>query len=152
MFDAVGLEVLSEAECYRLLGEASVGRVVFTDQALPAIQPVSYGLRGQTLVMRTSVGSKLAFATRNAVVAFEVDKFDGDHLRSGWSVVAVGHATEVTDPAELNSARSMELRSWALNTNSSEHYIRIDIELISGRRVRVDAATAALATGDHSAD
>lgn len=150
MFDAVGLEVLSKAECYRLLGGASVGRIVFTEQALPAIQPVSYGMRGQSLVMRTTVGSKLAAATRNAVVAFEVDQFDNDHLRSGWSVVAVGHASEITDPTELSVARAMELRPWALDM--SEHYIRVDVELISGRRVRVDTATAAFANNDHSMD
>lgn len=150
MFDAFGLEVLSEAECYRLLGGASVGRIVFTEQALPAIQPVSYGMCGRSLVMRTSVGSKLAAATRNAVVAFEVDQFDHDHLRAGWSVVAVGHATEVTDPAELTLAKAMDLRPWALEM--SEHYIRIAIELISGRRVQIDTATAAVANREHSLD
>jgi nitroimidazol reductase NimA-like FMN-containing flavoprotein (pyridoxamine 5'-phosphate oxidase superfamily) len=150
MFDAVGLEVLSEAECYRLLGSASVGRIVFTEQALPAIQPVSYGLRGQSLVMRTTVGSKLAVATRNSVVAFEVDHFDHDHVRAGWSVVAVGHASEITDPAEVALVRTMELRPWALDM--SEHYIRIDIELISGRRVQMDTATAAVANREHSLD
>ena len=47
---------------------------------------------------------------------------------------AVGRdAGEVVDPAELDLLRRGPLKSWA--TASTEHWIRIAIEEISGRRI-----------------
>ncbi|RSM85132.1 hypothetical protein DMH04_17640 [Kibdelosporangium aridum] len=40
MVDGAGLEVLNEAECLHLLASASVGRIVFSDRALPAVLPM----------------------------------------------------------------------------------------------------------------
>src|SRR5690606_37721252 len=74
--DSAGLQVLSPAECVELLATTPIGRVVFTDHALPAVQPVNFVLDGMTVVMRTTAGSKLAVAARNTVVAFETDEFD----------------------------------------------------------------------------
>ncbi|MGW3352896.1 pyridoxamine 5'-phosphate oxidase family protein [Nonomuraea rubra] len=64
---------------------------VFTDRALPAAQPVAFHLDGERIVIRTGIGSKLAAATRHAVVAFEADEFDQEE-RTGWSVTVIGHA------------------------------------------------------------
>jgi nitroimidazol reductase NimA-like FMN-containing flavoprotein (pyridoxamine 5'-phosphate oxidase superfamily) len=150
MFDAVGLEQLSEEECFRLLGQVSVGRIVFTNQALPAIQPVTFAVRGRSLIVRTSAGSRLATAVRNAVVAFEADEFSGGHPSDGWSVVAVGHAAEITDPAALLLARGLGLPPWALEIEA--HYIKVDIELISGRRVAATPAAVSLAKQDNIAE
>src|SRR5437868_8294177 len=92
--DSAGLQVLSPEECLLLLGSARIGRIVYTDRALPAVLPVAFCLDGTDIVIRTAAGSTLAAATRNAVVAFEADDFDPD-MRSGWSVTAVGHARAV---------------------------------------------------------
>ena len=70
------LEVLDEDECRRLLPTAAIGRLAFTEGALPAIQPVSFGVAGNQIVIPTRVGSKVAAATRGAIVAFEVDAID----------------------------------------------------------------------------
>ncbi len=49
------LEILGRAECVALLRSAPVGRVVYTDQALPAIQPVTFVLDGdEAVVVRTA--------------------------------------------------------------------------------------------------
>ncbi|MGH8964472.1 MAG: pyridoxamine 5'-phosphate oxidase family protein, partial [Actinomycetes bacterium] len=80
----VDVTELDEAECLSLLAGKTIGRIVFTDSALPAAQPVTYFLDGEEVVFRTGGGGKLAAATRGAVVAFEVDEFDtGSH--TGWS-------------------------------------------------------------------
>ena len=81
----VELVELDEAECLRLLTKSEIGRVVFTDAALPAAQPVTYLLDGEEVVFRTAGGSKLAAATRGAVVAFQVDEIDPS-TRIGWAV------------------------------------------------------------------
>jgi nitroimidazol reductase NimA-like FMN-containing flavoprotein (pyridoxamine 5'-phosphate oxidase superfamily) len=131
MFDAAGLEILNRAECLALLGTMPFGRIVFTDQAMPAVLPVNFSVWDGALLIRTGVGSKLAAATRNAVVAFEVDDIDPDTGR-GWSVVVVGRSGVVEHPAELAEAEEVALRSWV---GGRDHLIRVAIGTIDGRRV-----------------
>jgi nitroimidazol reductase NimA-like FMN-containing flavoprotein (pyridoxamine 5'-phosphate oxidase superfamily) len=133
MADAAGLEVLAEEECFRLLGKVPIGRIVFSDRALPAIQPVNFVLDGRAVVVRTAAGSRLALAASDSVVAFEADEFRDGRDRSGWSVVAVGHAKTVTGVRELAHARRLDLQPWA--PGAKEHYLRIAVEVITGRRL-----------------
>ncbi|MFI7694730.1 pyridoxamine 5'-phosphate oxidase family protein [Nonomuraea sp. NPDC049655] len=130
--DSSGLQVLSEEECFLLLSSMPIGRIVFTDRALPAVQPVNFCLDGRSIVIRTATGSKLAAATRRAVVAFEADDFDAGR-RTGWSVTAVGHAREVTEAAELARLAELPLTTWA--PGDRDHYIVVEAEQISGRRI-----------------
>ncbi|MEV0406731.1 pyridoxamine 5'-phosphate oxidase family protein [Actinoallomurus sp. NPDC050550] len=132
MYDSGGLEILSEEECRRLITAAPLGRIVFTERALPAIQPVNFAVSDGEVIIRTSSGSKLAAAARNTVVAFEVDEFD-PAIHTGWSVVLVGHARVVSENGELSHLRSLPLRTWT--PNEHDHYIAIRPELISGRRL-----------------
>ena len=73
--DAYGsvLEHLSRDECMRLMGSVPVGRIVYTRQALPAVELVNFTLDDGDIIIRTDAGGKLAAATRGAVVAFEAD-------------------------------------------------------------------------------
>lgn len=130
MFDSTGLRVLRRHECLKLLRTAQLGRIVYTDRAMPAIQPVPFALVQNWIVIRTVSGSKLSAAARNAVVAFEVDHFDAE-LNTGWSISILGHATELTDDAELALVRELGLRMWA--PQQPDHFIKIDVEIISGR-------------------
>ncbi|MQA09386.1 MAG: pyridoxamine 5'-phosphate oxidase family protein [Pseudonocardiaceae bacterium] len=138
MYDSAGLEVLSREECFHLLEKVPVGRIVFTVLAMPAIQPVNFMMHDQSIVVRTAAHSRLARAARDAVVAFEVDEFENHDLNVGWSVVVVGTAREIRDTDELDELRQLPLRPWAPGVH--DHYLRIDIEMISGRRV-VSTAT-----------
>lgn len=128
--DSAGLRVLSREECLRLLAVTPIGRIVFTDRALPAVQVVNYCLDGQDIVIRTAVGSKLAAATRNAVVAFEADEIDVA-TRTGWSVTAVGRARAASDPDELAWYRNLPITPWA--PGDREHFIVIRAMQLSGR-------------------
>ncbi len=131
-FDSGGLEILAREECLALLKSTPLGRIVFTDQALPAVQPVNYALDGEDVIIRTSPGSKLAAALRQTVVAFEIDDYDVAE-RTGWSVVLIGRAGRVSDPAELAALRSLDLWSWV--PGEPEEFIRISPRLLSGRRI-----------------
>ncbi|SHG85196.1 pyridoxamine 5'-phosphate oxidase family protein [Streptoalloteichus hindustanus] len=131
-YDRTGLQVLDETECLRLLGSVPVGRIAFTHDALPAVQPVTFVVHEGAVVFRTREGSKLAAATRNAVVAFEVDEFDAA-TRSGWNVTVVGRARVVTDPDELAALAALDLRPWA--PGQRDRYVQISVELVQGRRV-----------------
>ncbi|MER7506087.1 pyridoxamine 5'-phosphate oxidase family protein [Nonomuraea pusilla] len=130
--DSSGLKVLTREECLRLLSSAAIGRIVFTDRALPAVQPVNFCLDGDSIVIRTAAGSKLAAATRQAVVAFEADEFDRE-TRTGWSVTAVGHARAVQDPDEVARLSGLPLQPWA--PGSRDHYVVVRTEQVSGRMI-----------------
>lgn len=136
------LEVLSPEECISLAATVPIGRIVFTDRALPAVQPVNFLIDGGAVIIRTTHGSKLAAATRNAVVAFEIDEFDRQAW-AGWSVTMVGRALSVRDPAECERLARLPLRAWAPGTR--DHFVRIRPEHISGRRLSASAPYDAVA-------
>jgi nitroimidazol reductase NimA-like FMN-containing flavoprotein (pyridoxamine 5'-phosphate oxidase superfamily) len=137
--DAHGLEVLDRRECLRLLATVQVGRVAFTDRALPAILPVNFALDGPDVILRAGAGTRLGLAMRRAVVAFEADSFDAE-VRAGWSVSLVGQAETVTDPRELERLSRIPLRVWAPGPH--DRYIRITGTYVSGRRVHPSHAPA----------
>jgi nitroimidazol reductase NimA-like FMN-containing flavoprotein (pyridoxamine 5'-phosphate oxidase superfamily) len=137
LFDA-GLELLSEPECYDLVRSAAVGRVGVTVGALPVILPVNYACVGRDVVFRTAEGTKLRAAVDRAVVAFEVDAYDPLE-RSGWSVLLVGEAREIVDPAEVEALEETGLEPWTDGAGRT-HWVRLRPEFVSGRRIVREAA------------
>jgi nitroimidazol reductase NimA-like FMN-containing flavoprotein (pyridoxamine 5'-phosphate oxidase superfamily) len=123
---------LDRVECLRLLGTALIGRVVFTQAALPAAQPVNYLLDGEEILFRTANGSKLAAASRHHVVGFEVDEIDLAS-RIGWSVFGVGEAYEVVVPARLAELADRMPDPWA--PAHEAHTICIPLQQLTGRRI-----------------
>jgi nitroimidazol reductase NimA-like FMN-containing flavoprotein (pyridoxamine 5'-phosphate oxidase superfamily) len=101
--------------------------------ALPAIFPVNYAVDDGDIYFFTAPGSRLAAATRHAVVAFEVDHVE-QWSHTGWSVLVVGSADEVTDPLELAALRSLPLKRWA--AGGPETLIRVRGDEGLGARAR----------------
>jgi nitroimidazol reductase NimA-like FMN-containing flavoprotein (pyridoxamine 5'-phosphate oxidase superfamily) len=131
-FAVPSLDVLARDECLTLLATTPIGRLVFTEQALPAVRLVNFALHGNEIVIRMGEGNKLLSAVRHAVVAFEADEVDR-RTRTGWRVTVIGHARQVTDPAESARLRELLPASWA--PGPREHLICVGIELVSGRRL-----------------
>ena len=127
------LDVLNRRQCLDLLQGVRVGRLVFTEDALPAIQPVNFRLWRDDVVIRVAGGAKLAAACDNSVVAFEADELDAD-LRTGWSVTVVGHAQPITGVDDLVEIAGTFLQPWV--EGRRDHFIRIQTEKITGRRFR----------------
>ena len=127
-----GLEILSPEQCHDLLRRNDVGRVAVTIAALPAIFPVNYAVLDGDIVFRTGEGTKLRAAAERAVVAFQIDSFDKS-FGSGWSVMAVGVAEEITDPDDVARAQALGLHPFVAGERS--HFIRIRSEFLSGRRI-----------------
>jgi nitroimidazol reductase NimA-like FMN-containing flavoprotein (pyridoxamine 5'-phosphate oxidase superfamily) len=126
------LTELGREECLRLLAGGLVGRVVFTEAALPAAHPVAYLLDGGEVLFRTANGGKLAAATLHHVVAFQVDDVD-PAAKTGWSVLGVGEAYEVTDPRRLADLAARLPRPWAANQDG--HTVAIPLQRLTGRVV-----------------
>jgi nitroimidazol reductase NimA-like FMN-containing flavoprotein (pyridoxamine 5'-phosphate oxidase superfamily) len=126
------LHTLDRGECLRLLRTVPVGRVVFSQDALPAIQPVNFTLDGNHIIFRTSGGGKLAAALAGCVVAFEADEIDTT-THNGWSVVVVGHASLIRDIDRLVALAGPDSRPWA--PGRTDHVIQIKAERVTGRRI-----------------
>ena len=109
-----------------------VGRLVFTEDALPAVQPVNFRMWRDNVVIRVAGGAKLSAAARNFVVAFQADELDPD-LRTGWSVTVVGHAQRITDVDELVEVSGTFIQPWV--DGNRDHFVRIRTEKVTGRRL-----------------
>ncbi|GII55846.1 pyridoxamine 5'-phosphate oxidase [Planotetraspora thailandica] len=116
-----------------MLASVPIGRIVYTDRALPAVQPVSFHLDGERIIIRTSRGSKLALAAGDAVVAFQTDEYDAES-GTGWSVTVVGRAKSVVDPDEVMALGRLPLNPWA--PVGPDHFIVVDLQQLSGRRIQ----------------
>lgn len=137
MDDARRLTPLTRSESLRLLRSVSLGRVVFTHLALPAIRPVNHLVDGEVIIIRFHHGSAVtsALATgEGTVVAYEADTLNPDnHL--GWSVIVVGRARRVTDPTRIARYREA-LRPWVSGTY--DDIVAIDAEVVDGFRLVPD--------------
>jgi uncharacterized protein len=127
------MERLDRNECVRLMERhpARIGRLALAGPR-PVIFPVNYAVDRGNIVLRTDPGTKFHAAVRESYVAFEVDWVE-PNWQTGWSVVVRGQARLVTNPEELRRLRRLPLMPWA--EGDKEHYVSIEAELISGRRL-----------------
>lgn len=133
------LEALPRAESLRLLSTVSLGRLVFTHLALPAIRPVNHAVAGDQVIIRAYLGTAISSAVRDpagTVVAYEADLIDPD-THVGWSVIIVGRATRLTDPAEAARYREL-LRPWVVD--GADDIIVIQADMVDGFRLVETAA------------
>jgi uncharacterized protein len=128
--DDSALKQLTRDECLRLMASVPVGRIIYTRQALPAVELVNFALDWGDVIIRTDHSGKLAAATRGAVVAFETDCVD-PASRAGWSVTAIGESHAVTDRDEVGRLKRIGLRSWV--PGERQHFIRISPVILNGR-------------------
>lgn len=124
------LHDLSRDEALRRLASVSMGRVVFTDRALPAIRPVNHLVDGGDVIIRSHLGAALMRAADSGVVvAFEADRIDAEQ-RLGWSVIVTGMARRVSDPAEIERFQE-QLKPW-IQRPEMPFVVRIQPELVTG--------------------
>ena len=65
---------LAAAESWRLLASVSLGRIVFSQHAMPAIRPVNHLVNGQAIIIRSHLGAAIvahAGADDGVVVCYE---------------------------------------------------------------------------------
>jgi nitroimidazol reductase NimA-like FMN-containing flavoprotein (pyridoxamine 5'-phosphate oxidase superfamily) len=131
---------LSQTECLRLIAAHQFGRIaVDAVEGPPIIRPVNYRFedRSDTIIFRIVAGSTFDALLRCNEAAFEIDGTD-DYCRTGWSVVVQGTADEVTDPDRVRRLDSMRLAPWA--PGQQLHWMRIELDTVSGRRVLLPEA------------
>ena len=133
---------MSPQESMHLLGSVSLGRVVFTARALPAIRPVSHLVDGDYVIIRTDHDAAITSELRaeaGTIVAYEADAIDEtEHL--GWSVIIVGVARRVIDPDDAAVYRRA-LRPWV--GGAKDQVIAIHADMVTGYRLVSDHTSAA---------
>ncbi|WP_030299810.1 pyridoxamine 5'-phosphate oxidase family protein [Streptomyces katrae] len=128
------LAQLDRAEALRLLGTVSLGRIVFTQQALPAVRPVNHFMDGEDVIVQLHDGGTLESIVgpthaAGVVVAYEADVIDPEtHI--GWSVVVTGYAHRITDDGEL-ARFAARLRPW-VEDPAVNAALRIRPDLVTG--------------------
>ena len=125
---------LTRAESWQLLGSTSLGRVVFTRHAMPAIRPVNHLIDDGTIIVRSHLGSAIvarAAADDGTVVCYEAD--DLDPVRhTGWSVIVTGMARLVREPAAITRYEQL-LEPWV--AGQMDYIISIRPQIITGIRL-----------------
>lgn len=138
------LRQLSKSRALELLGSVSLGRLVFTHHALPAIRPVNHLLERESIIVRATAGAAITSASRNGtVVAYEADSIDPDtHI--GWSVIVVGTARLLTDEIAATRYRSL-LHPWV--AGEADDVITISTDLVTGYEMVPDELADGLSAG-----
>ncbi|MFH9330949.1 pyridoxamine 5'-phosphate oxidase family protein [Streptomyces althioticus] len=128
------LRDLGPEECRRLLSTHGVGRIAVTASGgHPAVVPVNYEVVDDEIVFRTKSGSVPAAAAAGTEVAFEVDHVD-EALSRGWSVLAVGPASVVTEPGTVRElTRRAHTEPWAGGTR--DVWVAIRPTRVTGKRI-----------------
>jgi nitroimidazol reductase NimA-like FMN-containing flavoprotein (pyridoxamine 5'-phosphate oxidase superfamily) len=145
MPDTTTYEVITEAECRRLLAEQEFGRVAFIDHGFPVVLPVNFVIDGNEIAIRTDLGAKFDQVPLHRV-AFEVDSVER-WSQTGWSVLVQGFGQDVTDAVGV---RYEDLRRRGVATwppGAKRQWVTIQIERISGRRIVTRTLPSAVPAG-----
>jgi nitroimidazol reductase NimA-like FMN-containing flavoprotein (pyridoxamine 5'-phosphate oxidase superfamily) len=126
------LEILDEAQCRRLLPTRTIGRLGFTEDALPAILPVAFTLQGGHVLIAVRHDSSVVNAVRRSVVAFQVDEYD-PASRTGWSVTVVGPSRIIRDPQEVAALGRMPVTTPP--PDPARCYVAVQLGLVRGWRM-----------------
>lgn len=133
-----GLDAMDRDECLAELRRGGLGRIAYTDGDHPVIVPVRFATLDDDVVLRTAPGEKLVAAALHQTVAFEIDGHDPD-AHTGWSVLVVGRAEEVTNPEARARCEALGLDPWA--GVARDRWVRIRTEDVSGRRLHRDPSS-----------
>ena len=125
-------EVLELAACWSMLRHESVGRIAYVVEGLPMIVPVNFAVIQDRIVFRSDPGDKLSWVPQRNICIEADGSDDSNHV---WSVIAHGLARDVTTAlnAEYEEMRRTLVPTFAPLTDP--HWIAIDVESISGRRL-----------------
>ncbi|QXW02968.1 MULTISPECIES: pyridoxamine 5'-phosphate oxidase family protein [Rhodococcus] len=125
--------VLSAEESWKLLSQATLGRIVVGTSGHVDIFPVNYVVDDNHIYFRTAEGAKLVELTINDRVLFEADHVGPEQ---GWSVVVRGTARVITSFTETARIDELGLRSWI--PTPKYNVVEITASEITGRAVKLD--------------
>lgn len=121
---------LDERECWQLIRTVPVGRLAFTEHALPVILPAHFIIRDAEIVLASLADARVISADRGAIVAFEVDAYQ-PATQEGWCVSTLGRSRRITDTQEITALDELHFNPWTGDPN--RHYIAIEVNRLRGK-------------------
>lgn len=129
-------EVLESDDCWRLLGEANIGRLSVIVNNHPDIFPVNFAVDNHTVVFRTGPGTKQWAMEDDAVVAIEADSVSAE-FGIAWSVVVKGTVEDAGSEGPRLDEIRRALFPW--QGVGQDHLFRIVPASVTGRRFDLSA-------------
>ncbi|MGV9869729.1 pyridoxamine 5'-phosphate oxidase family protein [Rhodococcus koreensis] len=131
---------LTTGECLGLLRSVATGRLVYNEDALPVVRPVTFATPDGEIVIPTDDNPWF-------------DRFDGTVLaleagsiasptRAGWTVLAIGRSRLLHGTGNLDGFDDPARAPWS--DVPGARYLVIDIRRLSGHRI-----TLLRPAGDH---
>lgn len=139
------IESLSPVGCDRHLRTEEIGRVaLMVDDDHPEIFPVNYVVdEAGDIFFRSDPGTKLDAVAKAPMIALEIDGID-EQRHLGWSVLVVGQARHLGDPAEIARVLAL-LEPWP--SGEKADVVRLRPTEVTGRRL-YRPATERISEGD----
>ena len=109
-----------------------IGRLGFTEGALPRISAVHYSVRADEVIVACLTPVKISAAGPRDILAFEIDCYDPS-TGEGWYVSVVGEARPIIDPTQIADLDTLPFSPFA--PGQDRRYIAIQIGVIGGRRL-----------------
>lgn len=125
-------EVLDVATCWSLLRGESIGRIAYIAEERPVIVPVNFAVIEDRIVFRSDPGDKVSRVPLRHICMEADGRDDANHV---WSVVAEGVARDVTTALNAEYEKMREVLVPTFAPLHDPHWIAIDVESISGRRL-----------------
>lgn len=119
-------------ECWARLKTAEVGRLCYTESAMPVIRPVPFRVDGTSVITAVSATAALREAFRRpSIVAFEVGEWKPGERR-GWSVQAVGRA-QAKSPLTVADDVQRALAPWT--DGAPAQFVCFKPTILTGQRI-----------------
>jgi hypothetical protein len=129
---------LDRAECLRLLESVDIGRVIYTERAMPAAAPVRYILNGAEIFFRTDNMVMAEAAGKGAVFAIQVDQID-PQTHWGWHALGLGRACQVIQPGKLAELNARMPAPWS--PKGAHYTLGIPLSRLTGHRRHADGGS-----------
>jgi hypothetical protein len=127
--------VLSRSQCLARLASTHLGRIGISIDALPVILPVHFTLADESVLFRTTLGTKLDSAAAAAVIAFQVDEYDATE-GGWWSVLVQGIASPVVDHGtRIDHDGTQTSDDWS-SAGKESRLLRVPSGTMTGRMYR----------------
>ncbi|MBB4910562.1 pyridoxamine 5'-phosphate oxidase family protein [Actinophytocola algeriensis] len=120
---------LDQQQCWERLRTAAIGRLSYTEHALPVIRAVPFVIDAtRVIVALQHSASRPAAFSRVAIVAFEAGEWSPD-TQTGWSVHFTGKA-QVLPTDEVVQVRDLGLHAWI--DGEPALYVRLETASLAG--------------------
>lgn len=124
---------LDARECWRLVSDHGIGRVVFAGDTWTQVVPTTYDAVNGTAYFRAPTFGELAQRVDGRTASLQVDNIDR-HTFTGWSVLMTGTAHRVEDASTVASLWGLG-RPHAWFPGKQTQWIALPVDVVLGQRV-----------------